>query len=150
MDTIIRGLTVYVLLLLILRLSGKRTLSEMTTFDFVLLLIIGETTQQALVGPDFSITTAVLLILTLVGLDLLFAHFKHVSSRVERIMDGVPTIIVANGQLLTEQMDRLKVDEADVMASARQLQGLEHLDQIKYAVVEVDGAISIIPKRRGK
>ncbi len=150
MDAIFRGAAIYVLLLLILRLSGKRTLSEMNTFDFVLLLIIGETTQQALIGRDYSVTMAVLVILTLVSLDLLCAYLKRWSPRIEKILDGVPTLIVANGKCLEEPMQRLKVDEADVLAAARQHQGLERLDQVKYAVVEIDGGISVIPQRKTK
>jgi uncharacterized membrane protein YcaP (DUF421 family) len=149
-DAILRGAAIYVILLLILRLSGKRTLSEMNTFDFVLLLIIGETTQQALIGRDYSVTMALLVIVTIVCLDLLCAHLKQWSPRLEKVLDGVPTLIVANGQCLREPMKRMKVDEQDVLASARQHQGVESLDQIKFAVVEVDGTISVIPQRKSK
>ena len=71
MDAVLRGAAVYLALLLIVRLSGKRTLSQVTTFDFVLLLILSEATQQALLGLDYSITMAVLVIVTLIGLDRL-------------------------------------------------------------------------------
>lgn len=73
MDAIFRGATIYFLVLVVIRLSGRRTLAETTTFDFVLLLIIAETTQQALLGEDYSITNAALLVLTLAGIDILIS-----------------------------------------------------------------------------
>ncbi len=70
MDAVLRAGAIYLVLLLIFRITGKRSLAQITTFDFVLLLVIGEATQQALLGNDFSITNAVIVIVTLLGLDL--------------------------------------------------------------------------------
>ena len=73
MDSVLRGLLVYFFLLIVFRISGKRTLSQTTSFDFVLLLIISETTQQAMVDNDHSITNGFLLIMTLIGTSILLA-----------------------------------------------------------------------------
>lgn len=70
MDSVLRGVTIYTFLLFIFRIAGRRTLAQMTNFDLVLLLLIGESTQQGLLGNDFSITNAFLVVLTLVGLDI--------------------------------------------------------------------------------
>lgn len=144
----LRGLTIYVVLLVIFRLAGKRTLSEVTTFDFVLLLIVAETTQQALLGDDFSITNSVLLILTLLGTDIALSLVKQRSPKAAKLLEGVPLVIVEDGRLLRERMDKARVDEEDVMGAARALQGLERLEQIKYAVLERNGSITIVPKER--
>ena len=77
MDAVLRSATIYVFLLVIFRLSGKRSLAQITTFDFVLLLIIGEATQQALLGNDFSITYALIVITTLVGIDIGLSLLKQ-------------------------------------------------------------------------
>lgn len=146
METVIRALAIYFFLLLVFRVAGKRSLTHVTTFDFVLLLIIGEATQQALIGNDFSITTAWILIATLVGTDILISVLKQRSPRVDRWIDGVPLVIVDNGQLLHDRMDKSRVDEADILNAARELQGIERLEQIKYAVLERSGTITIIPK----
>jgi uncharacterized membrane protein YcaP (DUF421 family) len=146
MDTVYRALAVYLVLLVILRGSGQRSLSQITSFDFVLLLILGESTQQALVGNDFSLTTGLLLVASLVGIDMTFALVKQRSRTLERLIDGVPLVIVEDGRPLHERMDRSRVDEGDVLAAARERQGLERMDQIKYAVLERSGGISIIPK----
>ncbi|WP_242928333.1 DUF421 domain-containing protein [Pontibacter vulgaris] len=146
MDSVIRGVIVYFFLLLIFRISGKRTLSEATVFDFVLLLIISETTQQALLADDYSITNGFLLITTLLIVDVGMSLFKQRFTAVEKILDGVPLIIIDNGKMLKERMKKSRVNESDIMESARELQGLENLDQIKYAILEKDGKITIIPK----
>jgi uncharacterized membrane protein YcaP (DUF421 family) len=145
MDTVLRALVMYAFLLLIFRLSGKRALAHITTFDFALLLMIGEASQQALVGDDFSLTTAMLVIATLTIADIGLSLLKERSARLERILDDVPVIIVDRGQLLRERMARERVDEDDILAAARSLHGLERLEQIKYAVLETGGGISIIP-----
>jgi uncharacterized membrane protein YcaP (DUF421 family) len=146
MDSIVRALAVYVFLLLLFRLAGKRALAQITTFDFVLLLIIGEATQQALLGEDFSVTNAVLVIVTLLGLDIGFSFLKERSSLLEKMMDGVPLVIVEDGAPLTDRMRKARVDVNDVLMAARELQGLERMDQIKYAVLERSGGISVIPR----
>jgi uncharacterized membrane protein YcaP (DUF421 family) len=146
MDTVLRGFSVYLVLLVIFRISGKRSLSEVTTFDFVLVLIIAEATQQALLGDDYSITNAALLIVTLLGLDIALSLWKQRSPKVAKVLEGVPLVIVEDGRLLRERMDKARVDEGDVMNAARQLQGLERIEQIKYAVLERNGGITIIPK----
>lgn len=147
MDSVVRGLVVYGFLLLIFRISGKQTLSQMTSFDLVLLLIISETTQQAMVDSDHSVTNAFLLIITLVGTTILLAALKQWSPKLELILDGQPVVVVDNGKLLKETMNKSRVDEEDIMASARKSHGLERLDQIKYAILERDGGISIIPRQ---
>jgi uncharacterized membrane protein YcaP (DUF421 family) len=148
MDAIYRGAIVYVFLLLIFRLAGRRTLAQMTTFDMVLLLVISEATQNALIGDDFSITNALLVIMTLVSLDISLSLLKLSSPWVDRLLDGKPTILVEHGRSLTDLMKRARVDEADILTAAREKHGLERMDQIKYAVLETSGGISIIPEHR--
>lgn len=147
MDAVLRAIAVYLVLLLLFRVAGRRTLAEITTFDFVLLLIIGEATQQALLGEDFSVTNAIVVIATLLFVDVMFSLAKSRSKKMEKVLDGVPTIVVDNGRCLTELMNKARVDEDDVMEAARRLQGIERIDQIKYAVLEVNGGITIIPYR---
>ncbi|MBJ6118648.1 DUF421 domain-containing protein [Pontibacter sp. BT310] len=146
MDTIIKGAVIYVFLLLIFRISGKRTMYDATVFDFVLLLIIAETTQQALLGDDFSLTNGLLLIMTLIILDIIISLLKQKFNPIEKLVDGSPLIIMDKGQLLRDRMRKERIDEADIMESARDLHGLQRLDQIKYAILEKNGKITIIPQ----
>jgi uncharacterized membrane protein YcaP (DUF421 family) len=146
MDSVLRAITIYVVLMILFRISGRRSISQITTFDFVLLLIISEATQNALIGNDYSMTNGFLVILTLVGLDILLSLWKRRSPTIEKLLNGVPLVVVENGQPLRDRMNKARIDEDDVLTAARQLQGLERMEQIKYAVLERNGGISIIPR----
>ncbi len=145
MAAIVRTVVICFGLLVLFRLSGKRTLKETTNFDFVLFLVIGEATQQALLGNDFSLTNGLIVIATLLLLDIGFSILKQRSPMVAAWVEGEPLIIVQNGRPLRDRMDRARVDEEDILEAARELQGLERLDQIRYAVLERNGTITIIP-----
>lgn len=146
MESVFRVIAMYAFLLMVFRVSGKRTLAESTPFDLLMLLVISETTQQAMVGEDHSMTGALLMISTFVLVDIGLSHLKQWSPGIGRVLEDVPLVIVENGRLLKDRMDRSRIDEQDVLEAARELRGLERLDQIKYAVLERHGSISIIPK----
>lgn len=146
MDAVVRAAAIYIFLLVLFRIAGRRTLSQMTSFDFVLLLVIGEATQQALLGEDFSVTNAFIVILALVAIDILFSLAKSNFPKLDRIVEGVPMIVVENGRVLKERLARARISEDDVLGAARESRGLENLDQVKYAVLEANGQITVIPK----
>lgn len=145
MDTVLRAAAIYVILMLAVRLSGRRTLAELTTFDFILVLVISEAVQQGLVGDNYSITNAIIIVTTLVLIDVLLSFAKGRFKWVDKIVEGVPTVLVENGKPLHGRMKKARVSEDDIMESARELRGLERMDQIKYAVLEAGGRITIIP-----
>ena len=145
MESIIKAIIVYLGLLILFRLSGKRTLAEVSPFDLVLLLIISEATQQALVDTDNSMTHAFLLVTTLVALNVVMSEIKLRFKAAERVLDSTPLLIVENGKPIEEHMYKERVDIHDVLDTARELHGLESIEQIRYAVLERNGKISIIP-----
>jgi uncharacterized membrane protein YcaP (DUF421 family) len=145
MDPVLRGLAVFLTLLVIFRVSGKRTLHETTTFDFVLLLIIAEVVQQAMIKSDYSFTNALILICTLVGVNVLFSLIKQRSKLFLKLTEGTPVVVVENGKLHHDRMEKERVDEDDVLTAARELHGLEQMADVKHAVLERDGAISVVP-----
>jgi uncharacterized membrane protein YcaP (DUF421 family) len=147
-DSVLRAAAIYLVLLVLFRVAGRRTLSEMTSFDFVLLLVIGEATQQALLGEDFSLINAVLVIVTLIMLDVLISWVTQRSRIAGKLVEGVPMVIVADGKPLHDRMRKARIELTDVLEAARHTQGLERMDQIKFAVVETSGGITIIPKER--
>ena len=147
MDAVLRAAAIYVFLLILFRILGRRTLSEITTFDFVLLLIIGEATQQGMLGDDFSVTNAFLIIASLVVMDIVLSLVKERVPVAGRLLDGVPMLLVEDGMPLRARMKKARVDEYDIMEAARRSQGLERMEDIKYAVLEVSGTISIIPTK---
>jgi uncharacterized membrane protein YcaP (DUF421 family) len=145
MESVIRAAAVYIFLLLVFRLAGQRTLAQITTFDLVLLLIISEAIQQALIGNDNSMINAALVVLTLAGLNVSLSILKQRSKAAEKVLEDVPLVLVAEGRLLTDRMDKVRVDEDDILEAARSHHGLERLDQIRFAVLERSGDISIVP-----
>jgi uncharacterized membrane protein YcaP (DUF421 family) len=147
MDSVLRGVVIYLVLLVVFRLAGRRTLAETTTFDFVLLLIISEAAQQGMVGNDYSLTTAIILIATLVIIDVGLSLLKQRFPLLEKIIDDVPVVLVEDGHPLKHRMDKARVAADDILESAREQRGLERMEQIKYAVLERSGQISIIPKQ---
>jgi uncharacterized membrane protein YcaP (DUF421 family) len=146
MDSIVRAVIVYFVLLILFRIGGKRSLAQITTFDFVLLLIISEAVQQALIANDNSMMNSLVLVLTFFVADIGMSLLKGKSALFERLIDDVPLILVEDGKPIQERLRKERVDENDILASARMSQGLERMDQIKYAVLERSGGISIIPK----
>jgi uncharacterized membrane protein YcaP (DUF421 family) len=145
MDAVIRAVAIYVFLFIVFRVAGKRALSEMNAFDLLLLLIISEATQQAMVDSDNSVTHALVLITTLVGLDIGLSLVKRRSKGAAKVMDSVPLILVENGRVVREHMERERVDEEDVLESARELHGIGRMEEIRYAVLERNGKITVIP-----
>jgi uncharacterized membrane protein YcaP (DUF421 family) len=147
MNSVIDVVMLYVFLVLLFRCTGKRTLHQATVFDLVLLLVIAEACQQALLGDDPSLTQAVVVITTLVLVDVALSVAKQRWIGVDRWLDGRPLLLVEDGRPLAERMRLSRVDEEDILVAARELQGLERIDQIRYAVLERDGRISIVPRR---
>ena len=146
MDSVLRAGAMYLALMVLFKIAGRRSWAALTTFDFVLLMMIGEATQQALLGDDFSITNGILVIVTLIAIDVGLSLLKQRSGWVSRLIDGEPTIIVENGKLLHKRLRHARLVEADVMEAARSSQGIERLEEIKFAIIERNGKISIIAK----
>jgi uncharacterized membrane protein YcaP (DUF421 family) len=93
MESVLRALAIYAMLLVVFRLVGKRALAQITTFDFVLVLVIAEATQQGLLGNDYSLTNAFLVIVTLVAADVWLSVLKQRVPAVEPWLDGVPVVL---------------------------------------------------------
>lgn len=146
MDAFLRAAAVYFFLLLLFRIAGKRSLAQMTSFDFVLLLIIGESTQQALLGDDFSVTKAMLVVSTLIGIEIGLGFVSGRVSFLDKLTEGAPIVIVENGEPLRRRMRAARVSVADILQSARESHGIEKLEDVRCAVLEKTGGISIIPR----
>ncbi|MBE8905720.1 DUF421 domain-containing protein [Enterobacter asburiae] len=145
MDMVFRALAIYLFLVVVFKVAGRRALLQMTSFDLILLLIISEATQQALLGQDFSVTGAMITITTLVVADIIFGLMKKYFSPVENILDGTPVILVENGVPLADKLKKVDVSCDDILVSARQNNRITEISDIKYAILERNGHISIIP-----
>jgi uncharacterized membrane protein YcaP (DUF421 family) len=145
METVLKSIAIYLMLVILFRIAGRRSLQQSTTFDLALLLVIGEAAAPAVVGQDASLTTAGLAITTLLGVDIALSLVKQRASRLERLIDGQPTILVVRGEMLHEQMRRARIDKADILLAAREKIGVLRLEDIGLAVLEASGTISVLP-----
>jgi uncharacterized membrane protein YcaP (DUF421 family) len=149
MDSVIKSLVVYFVLWLVVRSTGRRTLGQLTVFDFILFLIIGGAAQRALMAQDYSLTHAFLVIATFVIIDIGVSFVERDVPGIAKILKGVPTVVVENGHVLSGRLRRARIIEDDILEAAR-AHGLERMDEIKFAILEASGGISIIPKDRGQ
>lgn len=146
MDSVIKSAIVYFVLWLVIRMSGRRTLGQLTVFDFILFLIIGGAAQRSLMAQDYSLTHAFLVIATFVLIDIAVSLVEGNVPGLGKILKGVPTIVVENGRVLSGRLRRARLSEDNVLEAARRLHGLETMDEIKFAIFEASGEISIIPQ----
>jgi uncharacterized membrane protein YcaP (DUF421 family) len=150
MEFILRCILIYLGLLIIFRIAGKRALAQITTFDIVLLLIIAETTQQALVVDDSSLTNAFILIATFLTLEIGLSRLTLHRPWLDKWVNSRPLALVRDGRVLEDRMDSERVNVDEVLTAARETHGLGSLDRIEHAVLETDGAISVIPRASTK
>jgi uncharacterized membrane protein YcaP (DUF421 family) len=144
-SSVLRAAILYFFVLGVVRLAGKRTMAELTTFDLVVLLIMSEAIQPALVAEDSRITSAMLIVMTLVAIDALLGLLKDKSPKAAKVLDDIPSVLVHDGVLNDAAMTRERVDRDDIMEAARRQLGLETIDQVRFAILERTGGISIIP-----
>ena len=148
MDAVLRAVVVYVLLLAIFRVAGKRSLSDASTFDLILALIISESIQQGLIDSDNSLTNAIILVITLVGFDILLGHLKQRFPGLGRVLDGMPVVLLERGMIHRDRMRKERVDDDDLRGAAREQHGLATLDDVEHVVLEESGTMTVIPRRR--
>lgn len=148
MELILRTAGIYLFLLILFRLLGKRSLADLSAFDFILFLVASEAIQNALVDDDNSVVMGLTVILTFLLLDLGLSLLKRSSAAIEKLTEGVPVILVDHGEVLERNAAKSRITHGDILERARESQGLERMAQIKYAVLETSGAISIIPMEK--
>jgi uncharacterized membrane protein YcaP (DUF421 family) len=118
----------------------------MSQFDFVLMLILGEATQQALLGDDFSMINCLVCVTTLISVDVLMSIAKARLPGVNRWIDGLPIVLIRHGRKEQRAMREERVDEHEILEQARVSHGIERLEQVNHAVLEKSGQISVVPR----
>ena len=146
MEPVLRALGSYLLLLLIIRLSGKRGLAQVTIFDLVLLLLISQAVGQALIGNDSSLTTAAIITITLVVVNRVNDWAAHRWADASHVLEDAPLVLIEDGHIHEDRLEKMQIRLDDILENGRLDEGVERLDQIKHAVLERSGAISIIAR----
>jgi uncharacterized membrane protein YcaP (DUF421 family) len=145
MEPVLRALSCYLLLLIVVRLSGKRGLAQVTIFDLVLLLLISQTVGNALIGEDSSLTTAAVITVMLVVINRVNDAAAHRWADMSHVLEDAPLVLIENGHVYEDRMTQMKIRLDDVLETARLDEGVERLEQIKHAILERSGSISVIP-----
>ena len=144
MDVVFRVLFVYLFLLVIFRLLGKRELSQLSPFELVVLILLPQMLTDGLSSGDQSLTSATVGSATLLLLVFLTSILSHRFKWFETLTEGEATVLVHNGRFLDQNMNRERVQPAEVFTHMR-MAGVERLEQVKWAILEDDGQISVIP-----
>ena len=141
-ELIIRGIIVYILLIVLLRLTGKRQIGQMAPFDLVLLLVLSNAVQNAINGGDNSVTAGAISAATLVSINYLVGIATFKSKRIESLIEGRPQILIHNGKLFSEVMERAHLTHHELNASLRK-EGCACIEDVHYAILENNGQISV-------
>ena len=143
-DIVLRTAAIYAVILIGLRLAGKREMGQMTVFDLVVLLLIANAVQNAMVGPDTSLLGGVLAALVLLILNAILARLQLRWPRLQRVVEGSPTVLILHGEMQPGNMRREGVDKETLQAALRE-HGMADETGVEMAVLETDGSISVVP-----
>lgn len=145
-EKIVRSVVVYLFLLVVLRIAGKRQVAQMTTFDLVVLLMIANVVQNAVIGPDNSLGGGLIGASCILLLNAIVARGAYRFKGVRRVLEGEPTLLVHNGEILKGHLAHERVSLAELQEAMRE-HGLADLAHVRYAVLEQDGTISILARQ---
>src|SRR5438552_14289566 len=148
MDIVIRAAVAFLFILLITRAIGRRELSGLEPFDLIMLVVLGDLIQQGVTQSDTSVTGALVVISTMGALTVSMAWISYRFRRVRPVLEGEPIVLIENGRPIERNMKRERLTLHELEAEAR-LQQVASLDEIRWAVLETNGRISIIPRENG-
>ena len=146
MDLVLRAVAIFVFIFIVTRLIGRRELSSLEPFDLILLVVIGDMVQQAVTQDDYSVTGGVIVISTMALMTVAFSYVSFRFRPLRRVMEGEPIVLLENGRPIERNLrrERLTVDE---IAEKARLSQIDSLDDVRLAVLETSGDISIIPNK---
>jgi len=146
---VIRAVIIYVVFFIGLRLFGKRELGQFTTFDLVLVLLVANALQPAITGPDNSVTGGVIIITILLVFNRMVALVRNRWPWFDALIDPPPTVVVQDGEISKLALEKEGLSETDVDMAIRE-HGIDKLSDVKQAVLENDGSISVVTKGSGE
>jgi uncharacterized membrane protein YcaP (DUF421 family) len=145
-EIVARTAIVYLFLVVVLRISGKRQVGQLSILELIVILIISDAVQNSMVGENTTIWGGLVAVATLLTLDLALSRVAERSRRVRRAVEGEPSLLVRDGKLLDRALRDEGISADDVRVAIRH-NGLEHVSDVRLAVLETDGSISIVPMR---
>jgi uncharacterized membrane protein YcaP (DUF421 family) len=148
MDIVARAAIMFAILYVLLRLLGKRELGQLTPFELVVMIVLGDLIQQGVTHNDFSLTGAMLAVSTFAFLAILMSWLTYLSPRAEKLLDGEPRVVIRDGMLIKENLRRDRMTQGEIESEMR-LAGISRIEQVAWAILEPQGKISFIKKDGG-
>jgi len=149
LDIVLRSTVVFIVVLVGLRLLGKRHVAQLSIVDLVLILLISNAVQNAMVGPDVSLLGGIVAAATLLALSYAITVVLYRSRRAEKFFEGTPTLLVHNGKIILRHLEQEKITEEELLRVIRE-HGIESIAEVKTAIMEADGTVSVIPRLGGE
>jgi uncharacterized membrane protein YcaP (DUF421 family) len=146
LEKVLRSILVYVFLIVGLRLAGKRELAQLNPFDLLVMLTLSNAVQNAIIGDDNSVTGGIIGATALLGINWLVVRFLYRHERVDRLIEGEPDVLMANGSINEPHLEREMITRTELETAARR-QGFASLDEVDRAVLESGGGITFVGKR---
>lgn len=143
-DVVLRTAIVYLFVVAAIRISGKREVGQMSVLELVVILVLSDAVQNSMVGENTTLWGGLVAVVTLLGLDFAIKWLTGRSRRLRNVIEGEPRLLVRDGRLLDKALREEKIDAEDVRAAVR-AHGLTRMEEVRLAVLETDGSISVIP-----
>jgi uncharacterized membrane protein YcaP (DUF421 family) len=145
MDIALRAIVLYAFIIFVLRVTGRRELSSLSAVDLVLLIVLGDAIQQGLTQDDYSVTGAMIAVGTIAALQVGSSYLSFRSDRAKRVLEGLPIVIIQDGDLIDENLRRDRMT-ADDVAEEMRMQQIASFDDVRWAILETNGQISFVKK----
>lgn len=143
MEIVVRASVIFFFLFLVTKGLGRKELSQLSAFDLILFVIMGDLVQQGVTQEDMSLTGSMLAVSTIAFWIIVFSVVNYRVPKMRPVLEGVPLVIVRDGECIDKVMKRERLSHDEVLEEAR-LQGIEHLRSVKFGVLEADGKFSFI------
>ena len=147
MDLVLRAIVTFFFIFLLMRIVGRRELSTLEPFDLILLVVLGDSVQQAVTQDDYSVTGAFIVVATIALLQVFLSYLNFKVPRLRSVFDGEPIVIVQDGKVIegNARRERLTLDD---IAEAARLQQIASLEDVQWAVLETSGELTFIEKQK--
>jgi uncharacterized membrane protein YcaP (DUF421 family) len=145
LEKIIRPLFIYLFLIIALRVAGKREMAQLNTFDFVVLLLLSNTVQNAIIGNDNSVSGGIIGAISLLVVNFIIAKFLFKHPKIDEAFEGKPDMLIVNGKINRDRLSKELITEAELEIAAHK-QGIEFLADIETAEIDPDGELFFVQK----
>jgi uncharacterized membrane protein YcaP (DUF421 family) len=145
MDIVVRAVVLYLFMLFVMRVIGRRELSSLSPVDLVLLIVLGDAIQQGLTQDDYSVTGAVIAIATIAAMQVLVSYLSFRSRRVRTVLEGHPIVVIQDGKLLEQNLRRQRITP-DELAEEMRIQSIASFEDVQWGILESNGSVSFVKK----